>query len=374
MKIAFISLGFNPVRLSGLDISGERLVRGLVEHGHKLTVIASGRKPASEVERHPNLHVYRLPIGISDWIGFSARAARLLHHLDKIEPFDVKHFWDVYFAYAYRGRFLASLQHSFSQRLRYQRASLPRRGYFILAQYLAERPALERARGLLAGSATTQEEYINYYKVPETKTALAKHGIDTETYHPGIDARPLRRKWGLDNDTPVIMFAGWATPRKGLEYLAEALAYIQPAPRLVIVGRWSAVFREKFYNLAGSAREGIIEAGFVPDAEMPLYFSMADVYVSPSMLEGFGLPLAEALACGTPVVAAQGGATAEVVGPGGLLVPPRDASALASAISELLQDGDQRLWLGGRGREYIASQFSLKKMVDSTLDAYAKFA
>jgi glycosyltransferase involved in cell wall biosynthesis len=107
---------------------------------------------------------------------------------------------------------------------------------------------------------------------------------------------------------------------------------------------------------------------------MPFYFKMADLYVTPSLLEGFGLPLAEALACGTPVVAAYGGATSEVIGPGGLLVPPRDSPALADAISELLQDRARRKSLGWQGREHILNQFSLKQMLDSTLDAYAKFA
>jgi glycosyltransferase involved in cell wall biosynthesis len=90
-------------------------------------------------------------------------------------------------------------------------------------------------------------------------------------------------------------------------------------------------------------------------------------------MEGFGLPLAEALACETPVVAVAAGAVAEVIGPGGLLVPPRDPAALAEAVSELLRDAALRRELGQRGREYIERDFSVRAMREATLDAYDRF-
>src|SRR5204863_670546 len=114
--------------------------------------------------------------------------------------------------------------------------------------------------------------------------------------------------------------------------------------------------------LVGSAADRVIEAGYVPDEHLPDYYSLADVYVSPSLMEGFGLTLAEALACETPVVAAEAGSVAEVVGPGGILVPPRDPAALADAISGLLQDCELRRELGRRGREHIVREFSIEKM------------
>jgi len=123
----------------------------------------------------------------------------------------------------------------------------------------------------------------------------------------------------------------------------------------------------------GPASKQVVEVGFVPDEHMPLCYSSADVYVSPSLLEGFGLPLAEALACETPIVATNTGATAEVVGPGGIMVPPGDIIALAGAISDLLKDASLRHELGKRGREYIASNFSIQTMLYSTIEAYTRF-
>ncbi|MGD8752927.1 MAG: glycosyltransferase, partial [Anaerolineales bacterium] len=113
MNIAFITLGYKPVRMSGLDISGERLVDGLLERGHEVLVIAAGKKEPDEYQNHPGLNIYRRPLGPTNWIGFSMRAARTLDRLESSRHFDVKHFWDVHFAYAYRGRYVATLHHSF---------------------------------------------------------------------------------------------------------------------------------------------------------------------------------------------------------------------------------------------------------------------
>jgi len=252
--------------------------------------------------------------------------------------------------------------------------TLPRLAYYYLAERLAERPALNKARGLLAVSAATRQAFIRLYGISPDKIALARHGIDTDVFHPKSDVYSLRARLGIAADEPVIMFAGFVTPRKGLEYLAQALPHIQPVPRLVIVGRWGDAYRTQFYASLGPARDQVIEAGFVSDDQMPTYFSMADVYVSPSLLEGFGLPLAEALACGTPVVAANTGSVNEVVGPGGILIAPRDSGALAEAISQLLQNPAQRRDLAMQGRDHIIQNFSLQSMLESTLAAYERFA
>jgi len=381
MRIAFVTLGYTPFRTSGLDVSGERLVCALLEAGHHVSVIAGARAAITETHAHPALVIHRVPIGPSDWIGFSYRAARLLKLLNHADSFDVAHFWDVHFAYAYSGKFLGSLQQSFRQRLRSLNWRLDsplslvyRFTYYSLARVLAETPSIRRAAGLLAGSSTTREEFINHYKAPPDRVALARHGIDTAFFRRTDTADLLRSRLRIAKHEPVILFAGFVTPRKGMEYLASALPLMHPSPRLVIVGRWrSRAYREQVLRSLRSAASQVIEAGFVPDEQMPAYYSLADVYVSPSLLEGFGLPLAEVLACETPVVTTKAGAAAEVVGPGGVLVPPRDPIALASAVSSLLKNASLRRELGKRGREYVVSNFSIQTMLHSTLDAYERF-
>ncbi len=381
MKIAFVTLGFTPIHSSGLDISGDRLVSALLNAGHDLTVIAGKRGAVNESMVHPALSVHRVPIGFTDWLGFSYAAARLLKTLNTTNSFDIVHFWDIHFAYAYSGKFLGSLHQSFRQRLcsldwHNDRpfSLLGRFVYYTFARFLIEAPSIKKASGLLAVSSTTGEEFIKHYRVSPDRISFARHGIDTDFFRRIDNVNLLRSKLGIAPHEHVILFAGFVTPRKGLKYLASALPLIHPEPRLIIVGQWrSTAYREEVLRLFGSTVTQVIETGFVPEIQMPAFYSLADLYVSPSLLEGFGLPLAESLACETPVVTANSGAAAEVVGPGGVLVPPRDSHALAHTVSGLLNDPSKRRELGKKGREHIEKNFSIQSMLKSTLDAYESF-
>jgi glycosyltransferase involved in cell wall biosynthesis len=93
----------------------------------------------------------------------------------------------------------------------------------------------------------------------------------------------------------------------------------------------------------------------VPDAELPLWYNAATVFVYPALYEGFGLPLLEAMACGTPVIGSAASCIPEVVGDAGLLVPPDDVVGLADDIESLLADADARVELGRRGRARAAA-------------------
>ena len=377
MRIAFVALGYVPQRTSGLAVGGERVVRALLDAGHAVTVLAAARERLAEAHTHPALTIYRLPLGRSDWIGYARRAARLVRALDRLQPFDVVHFSEVHFAYAYRGRFVANLHHSFRQRTsilnpRSPRA-IPSAIYYALARRLAELPAARRAAGLLAVSAAARDEFVHCYRIAPERIVVTPYGTDTEFFRPTPLAADLRRRLGIAESEPVLLFVGFVTPRKGLDDLARALLLMRPTPRLLIVGRWSDGYRSRFLRLLGPAADRVVEAGYVPDEHMPAYYSLADVYVSPSLMEGFGLTLAEALACETPVVAVRAGAVAEVVGPGGILVPPRDPVALAEALSRVLADAALRSELGRCGREHIMREFSIPAMLRATLEAYDRF-
>ncbi|MFZ6027653.1 MAG: glycosyltransferase family 4 protein [Chloroflexota bacterium] len=378
MRIAFVTLGYQPLRTSGLDMSGERLVTALLEAGHEVTVIAGQSGSQRETHAHPLLHVYRVPLDRTDWIGFAVRAAALRKRLG---AFDVTHFWDVHFGFAYRGAYVASLQHSFHQRINSlgNAAFTTLKGgyryvYYTLARYLAEIPALRRADGLLAGSATTAQEFIRYYPLRPERVRIARHGVDTSFFQRTERATEVRRRLGLGLQEPVLLFAGFITPRKGLEVLAQAFADVHPRPKLVLVGKWrNEAYRQQVYRLLEPFKRRVIEAGFVADEEMPAYYSMADAYVSPSLLEGFGLPIAEALACKTPVVACDSGAVAEVMGPGGILVPPGDPVLLARALSDLLANPGLGRDKGEQGYIHVRRNFSIQTMLETTLAAYNTF-
>ncbi|MHB0875129.1 MAG: glycosyltransferase family 4 protein, partial [Anaerolineae bacterium] len=116
--------------------------------------------------------------------------------------------------------------------------------------------------------------------------------------------------------------------------------------------------------------EDVILLGYVPPEEAPLWYGAADLFVYPSLYEGFGLPPLEAMACGTPVVAAASSSLPEVVGDAGLLVPPLNVDALADAMSSLLSDIEHRRHLAERGLARARS-YTWKEAARATAAIYS---
>jgi len=381
VKICLVSLDFRPHRTSGHAIYGELLADGLSAAGYEVTMVASRRAGALQQEVSNGIHVRRVGIGPTDWIGFSLRAARLLERLQTGTSFDVVHFLDLHFGYAYRGPFVATLVQPFGQRLQakgglpYYR-SLPnlvfRFVYYTLAGWTLERWAARRAGAILATSQAVCDAYLGDHPAKAERLVVVPLGVDVKHFQ-RRDAAVLRKELGLDGKQ-VLLYVGFSTPRKGLEYLGQALDDLGPECRLLMVGRWEQGYKERFQrSLSPHSRERVIQVGYVPDAMMPLYYSLADVFVLPSLLEGFGLPLAEAMACGTPIVATTAGSIPEVVGDAGLLVPAMDASALADALRTLLADRELRHTLGARGVRRARDIYSQDNMVAQTLAVYRSY-
>ena len=381
MNVCLVSLDFRPYRTSGLAIYGELLADGLRAAGHQVTMVASRRREAPPSETIDGIQVFRVPIGVTDWIGFALRAARQVEKLRQETSFDVVHFLDLHFAYAYRGDYVATLVQPFRQRLQ-AKGSLPyyhsllnlafRYTYYTVVNLTLERWAAARVSLLLATSHAVRDAYVRHYPAAAERIVVVPLGIDVTRYQ-RQDSRELRARLGLEGKQ-ILLYVGFSTPRKGLEVLGRALDELGPDCRLLIVGKWETGYRDKFHrSLSPRSQEKVIELGYLPDEVMPSYYSLADVFVLPSLLEGFGLPLAEAMACGTPIVATKVGAIPEVVGEAGLLVPAMDVQALAGAIRQLLADEGLRRKLGVRGVDRARRLYSQEDMVTRTLEAYQAY-
>ncbi len=381
MNLCLVSLDFRPYRTSGHAIYGELLADGLRAAGHQVTMVASKRGEAPPQEHIAGIRVIRVPIGRTDWIGFSFRAARQVRQLERQLRFDVVHFLDLHFAYAYRDKYVATVVQPFRQRLQAS-GGLPysrsfwnlafRYTYYTMASLTLERWATARAQLILATSHAVRDAYVRDYPAEAARTVVVPLGIDVAHYQ-RRDSQDLRTRLGLDGKR-ILLYVGFSTPRKGLEYLGRALDELGSDCRLLIVGKWEAGYREKFRrSLSPRSQDKVIELGYLPDEVMPSYYSLADVFVLPSLLEGFGLPLAEAMACGTPIVATHVGSVPEVVGDAGLLVPAMDAQALAEAVGQLLADEDLRRRLGTRGVDRAQRFYSQASMVSGTLEAYQTY-
>lgn len=369
MRVCLVTLDFPPFRSSGLTIYVEHLVRGLAARGHEITIVAAQRPAATmadQIALPDTVRVIRVPVGYADWIGLGWQAARYLTRQGRW--FDVVHFADVHFAYAYRRPYVATAWQSFRQRLTSAggqpyhsnwRNYLFRLTYYTTARWLLELPSVRRARHIVMPSQATQTEFLTYYGADPARVTLVYPGLDLERFKTLPDRQAACARLRLPEKTPVVLYVGFSTPRKGVEYLARAVNAL-PAVHLLMVGKWEAGYRERFEAALADARGRTTVAGYVPEAEILWYYAAADVLVLPSLLEGLGIPLIEAMAAGIPVVTTAGGAAAEVVGAAGLTVPPADSGALAEALTKVLTDRDLAQRLGETGRRRAFALFDLE--------------
>jgi glycosyltransferase involved in cell wall biosynthesis len=216
-----------------------------------------------------------------------------------------------------------------------------------------------------AKSSETLKKYLN-------KVVVAPSFIDPEKFNPKVKGAGVRKKHGLKK-SKVILFAGRMVGYKGLEYLLEAFKSIQDKfdASLVLVG--GGPLEDELKSKASAlGLKNIHFAGDVSESMLPEYYAACDVFVLPSVTrqEAFGLVLAEAMACGKPVVSTNFSGMPYVVGDAGLLVEPRDVEGLASALLKVLGDRKLAGELGLKGRKRVEELFTQDAVCPKILEAY----
>lgn len=191
---------------------------------------------------------------------------------------------------------------------------------------------------------------------------------------PAAEQARVRATYGLHG--PFVLYVGTLEPRKNLARLIRAWRRLHErgvvAHRLVLVGGrgWHAGPIQRAIQAAGS---GVVVTGYVPEGDLPALYSAADTFAFPSLAEGFGLPVIEAMACGTPTLVSTAPALRELVADAAVLVDPLDERAIELGLEQLLSDSSLRSELGRRGRER-AAQFSWTQAARRTLDLYSEVA
>ncbi len=200
-----------------------------------------------------------------------------------------------------------------------------------------------QAHAIVAVSECTKRDVVSRLGVPAAKVHVAHNGV-SGLFRPVTEPALLadcRRRYALPEH--FFLHVGTLEPRKNVPRLLEAFRLLTEAPSfrhcLVLVGGRGWRDRSIRHALASfPRRDRIVLTGWVDREDLPALFSLADVFVYPSLYEGFGLPVLEAMACGTPVITSNASALPEVAGDAALLVDPNSTQEIASAMRRLVED------------------------------------
>jgi glycosyltransferase involved in cell wall biosynthesis len=235
-------------------------------------------------------------------------------------------------------------------------------------------PVVARKAGaIITLSESARKDILRYLKVPKEKVRVVM-GAASPAFHPITDPAHLdsvRARHGLHD--PYILYVGTIEPRKNLPRLVQAFANLKRRGlphKLVIVGQQGWQTEPIYAEIERlSIKSDVIFTGYVPFEDLPAIYTMAEAMAFPSLYEGFGLPVIEAMACGTPVVTSRSSSLIEVAGDAGLLVNPLSVEELEDALHRLLADPTLKDDLRHRGLER-ATHLTWERTAQATLDVY----
>lgn len=402
LRIALLSYRSNP-HCGGQGVYVKNLARALVGLGHRVTVISGPPElaldPGVDLVRLPGLDLYdpadpfrvpRLreladPVNLLEWLGVSTMGfpepltfgIRAFQHLrGRLSRFDVLHdnqslsygLW----ALSRRTATVATIHHPITVDRRYavaaEATAVGKLKQWRWHSFVGMQKRVARClTHLVTVSEASRRDIQREYGLSPGRLHVVANGIDTQLFRPlpGVAREPGR----------IIATNSADMPLKGLVHLLDAVARLardrrRPAVRLVVVGapKKNGAVERRIAALGLGGR--VAFTGRIGPEEFVRQYARASLAVVPSVYEGFGLPVGEAMACAVPVVSTTGGALPEVVGEAGVLVPPADPEALAAAIAGLLDRPEAAAELGWAGYRRVHARFTWPRAAEATVRVY----
>jgi glycosyltransferase involved in cell wall biosynthesis len=370
MRIAFDGTTLTPGR-TGVGYYTEHLLQHLareVERSGDELIVLSNRPIDTQapLPRHVRVHTgHQFPVRIG-WM--QMRAARAL---DAVKA-DVAHFTNGMIPFAPPVSTVVTI-HDLSLKL-YPQCHPVRR---LLLNRPLMQVALRQASAIVTVSNSTRRDLLRLHGVPADRVSVV-HEAASPAFRPILERAVLeqvRAKYGLPER--FVLYVGTIEPRKNLGRLMAALAQAraQGVPHhLVCVGPYGWSSRD----LAGTIERLDLTryvhfTGYVPFEDLPAIYNLGELFVFPSLYEGFGLPVVEAMACGTPVVTANSSSLAEIAGDAAITVNPASVDEIAEAIRVLALDEARRRDLSNRGRQRSRA-FSWAQTAKNMLAVYQQAA
>jgi glycosyltransferase involved in cell wall biosynthesis len=237
--------------------------------------------------------------------------------------------------------------------------------------------SIARADVLLADSESTRRDLIELLRVPEDRVFVVYAGVEAR-FRPEPDPDDAARRQRYALERPYILSVGTLQPRKNYRRLIQAFHRLAQeygvSHDLVIAGGKGWLYDDVYATIDALRLEGRVRVlGFVDDDDLPALYRGADAFAFPSLYEGFGIPVLEAMGCGTPVVTSNVSSLPEVAGDAALQVPPDDVDALADALWRSISDTALRQVHRTRGFEQVA-RFTWRRAAEDLLGVYARIA
>jgi glycosyltransferase involved in cell wall biosynthesis len=235
------------------------------------------------------------------------------------------------------------------------------------------RKSLHKADGIIAVSRFTAQQLMQRFALDERKIKVIHHGIDREEWKSSEWESLKRTKNSLGLPSDFLLFVGTHEPRKNLPRLLKALCFVheryQKIP-LVLVGRRGIDSVRIERDIRELALDSWVKmVNYVTESELRHIYQLASVFVYPSFVEGFGIPLLEAMACGLPIITSRSSALPEIAQDAAVYADPNDAEDLAEKIMHVCKDKGLRDKLKSAGESRIRS-FSWEKTASETLAFY----
>lgn len=233
--------------------------------------------------------------------------------------------------------------------------------------------AARRSHRLIADSLSTRRDIVDLLGVASGRIDVVPLGLGAVQREPPLACEEVRRRFGL-GERRVLLSLSAKRPHKNLATLIEALARIPAGRRpLLVLPGYPTWYEQELRERAAATGVGedVRFLGWVGGAELEGLWALAEVFVFPSLYEGFGLPVLEAMARGVPVACSNASSLPEVVGDAALLFDPHDPGGIAAAVERLLGDAAEVARLTAAGRERAAT-FTWQRTARLTLESYAR--
>lgn len=238
---------------------------------------------------------------------------------------------------------------------------------------------MRKADRVIAISKSTKRDLADYLNFPEEKIDVVYRSINLKNFKKIVDAKEKLKEKGFDfGNSKIILYVGLDKPTKNIPKLIKAFYKLKKTVndvKLIKVGgyEWKSE-RIKIMDLIKelNLEKNVLFFENVSGDVLPLFYSASDVFVFPSLYEGFGLPPLEAMACGCPVIASNISSIPEVVGDAGILVEP-DEDNLFKSMFNLLKDESLQRDLSKKGLERV-KKFSLEKECEETIKIYGSYS